>query len=180
MELIEHTYYLEAQNFLDSERLDEVCAFVKGREQDAQNVLFLDEEGIEFPEFQSEEIKDSMLEINPAYRNYRRSNETKTILNYLGESQSYPPHHDICAYVGTLWLRLGDFTGGEFVFNDLEETIEVSHNSCAIFPAGLQHEVRPVKGQGRFSISHLMGIRPHQWAYDLKNNNRKKYSDIYS
>lgn len=173
-----HSHYLEVHNFLDDERLDRVCAFVQGKEQEAQNVLFLDEEGVEFPEFQSAEIADSMVKINPAYRNYRRANESKTVLNYLKDDQSYPPHHDICAYVGTLWLRLGDFTGGEFVFNDLGETIEPSHNSCAIFPAGLQHEVRPVNGQGRFSISHLMGIRPHQWASDLKHR-RGNYADIY-
>ena len=178
MELIKHTHYLEVQNFLGNERLDKICGFVEGKEKDAQNILFLDEEGIEFPEFKSAEIADSMVKINPAYRNYRRANEAKTILNYLGGGQSYPPHHDICAYVGTLWLCLNEFSGGEFVFNDLEKTIKPSHNSCVIFPAGLQHEVLPVKGQGRFSISHLMGIRPHQWASDLKHR-RGNYADIY-
>lgn len=178
MELIKHERFLQIRHLLSPERLEEVCEFIKDKQQDAQDVYFLDEHGFGVDEFDTQAIQDAFTEIDPSYRNYRRATQTKTILNYLGNNQSYPPHYDICAYVGCLWLRLGEFSGGEFVFNDFNKMIPIEHNSAAVFPAGLQHEVKTVRGEGRFSIARFQGITPHQWADDLKTGSGN-YADLY-
>ena len=50
------------------------------------------------------------------------------------------------------------FTGGDLIFTDYDYTVECKNNSGIIFPGPIKHEVPPIEGDGRYTITLFTGL----------------------
>lgn len=83
----------------------------------------------------------------------RQSNFDNTLLNYYTSSQEYRPHRDGSRISTVIFLREGDFKGGDFAFPEQNHIVEAVHNRAVIFPSCVMHAALPVDGEGtRISI----------------------------
>lgn len=88
------------------------------------------------------------------------------VVNYYHDHGVYAPHMDdaICTAVYFLETQYSDFSGGEFVLTELDETIEFKNNKMVLFPSQAFHGVKPVRlnseeapwGAGRFAITQFI------------------------
>jgi len=103
------------------------------------------------------EIQDYATEFDIIFEYMRESNQDTTLLNYYAEGQSYAPHKDQARISSVLFLRAGEFTGGEFSFPEQGVTIEAVHNRAVVFPGCATHAAMPLYGAGtRVSIAQFI------------------------
>lgn len=103
------------------------------------------------------EIQDYATEFDIIFEYMRESNQDTTLLNYYVEGQSYAPHKDQARISSVLFLRDGEFTGGEFSFPEQGVTIEAVHNRAVVFPGCATHAAMPLYGDGtRISIAQFI------------------------
>jgi hypothetical protein len=87
----------------------------------------------------------------------RKSSSDSTLLNYYKSGEEYKAHHDTSRISAVTFLRLGDFSGGEFCFPSQGITIEAKHNRLVIFPSCVLHCAKPIYGLGeRVSIAQFI------------------------
>lgn len=103
------------------------------------------------------EIQDYATKFDIVFEYMRASNKDSTLLNYYVEGQSYAPHKDKARISSVLFLRDGQFTGGEFSFPEQGVTIEAVHNRAVVFPSCATHAAMPLYGGGtRVSIAQFI------------------------
>ena len=88
------------------------------------------------------------------------------LVSYYGDGDHYKPHHDMSVVTVLYWLCKTPkaFDGGDLIFNDTNEVVEMKNNRMLIFPSWALHSVTPVKmnsddekkGRGRYCISHFL------------------------
>jgi hypothetical protein len=99
-------------------------------------------------------------------RAYYQSNFHTTLVSYYDQEDYYKMHNDQCQYSVCTWLYREPkaWDGGDFIFSDSKEVVEVKNNRSIIFPSYYYHEVTPIikkeghtydNGYGRYTISHF-------------------------
>ena len=83
-----------------------------------------------------------------------------TQLNCYNGDGSYDLHPDfgVMSAVTLLHQEPKQFTGGELAFSDYDYTPKLKNNSTILFPSFIQHEVKHIKGTGRYSINHFFFV----------------------
>lgn len=103
------------------------------------------------------EIQEYASKFDVIFDYVKESNQDCTLLNYYTEGQSYRPHRDESRISSVLFLRDGEFTGGEFSFPEQGVTIEAVHNRAVVFPSCVIHTAMPIDGSGtRVSIAQFI------------------------
>jgi predicted 2-oxoglutarate/Fe(II)-dependent dioxygenase YbiX len=116
------------------------------------------------------------LEVTEAYESLHYTNRYKsktnldtTLISYYENSGYYKPHHDNAVITAISWhFRYPKaFTGGDLIFTDFDEKIEIEDNMLVMFPSCATHEVTPIvmrsdhppmSGYGRYAISNFSQI----------------------
>jgi hypothetical protein len=96
-------------------------------------------------------------------------NSDTTLLSYYENSGYYKSHSDTAVITILTWLfkEPKQFEGGNLIFTDFDETIEIKNNTVIMFPSHAKHEVTSIKmeskdkfsGNGRYCISQFLSIK---------------------
>lgn len=83
----------------------------------------------------------------------------KTLLSYYEDGDYYKPHTDsaMVTAISYHWTEPKPFEGGELYFGDY--LVPVQNNSLLIFPSCTEHEVKPVKGGGRYALTQFINFQ---------------------
>lgn len=83
----------------------------------------------------------------------------KTLLSYYEDGDYYKPHTDsaMVTAISYHWAEPKSFEGGELYFGDY--LVPVENNSLLIFPSCTEHEVKPVRGSGRYAITQFLNYQ---------------------
>ena len=87
---------------------------------------------------------------------WRQNNHQSWMLSRYVDGQYYNAHVDLSQFTLLLWLyqEPKPFTGGDLIFPDYNNyTIPCNNNTGIIFYGPLRHEVPPIKGTGRYTIT---------------------------
>jgi len=104
----------------------------------------------------------------PWNRGFRQCKSTATLISYFQEGDYYLPHLDDVQFTLLVWVwkEPKNFSGGEFMFNDVSHTVPMKNNSAVLFPSCYSHSVNRVSmntpslndGTGRYCISRFYWI----------------------
>ena len=91
---------------------------------------------------------------------WRLNNVHSWMLSRYEDGQYYNAHVDKSQFTLLLWFHKEPkpFTGGDLVFADYDNyTIPCNNNTGIIFYGPLRHEVPPIKGNGRYTLTCFTG-----------------------
>jgi hypothetical protein len=96
-------------------------------------------------------------------------NSDATLLSYYENAGYYKSHSDTAVITILTWLfkEPKQFEGGNLIFTDFKEEINIKNNTVIMFPSHTKHEVTAIKmesknkfsGNGRYCISQFMSIK---------------------
>jgi predicted 2-oxoglutarate/Fe(II)-dependent dioxygenase YbiX len=66
------------------------------------------------------------------------------LINYYKNGQYYDSHFDTNAITAIFFLKDGEYSGGEFCFDEYNEVIESKENRLVLFSGMTKHKVMPV------------------------------------
>ena len=91
---------------------------------------------------------------------WRRNNFRCWLLSRYSNGEYYNAHTDAAQWTVLLWIfkEPKPFKGGDLIFTDYDYTIECKNNSGIIFPGPIKHEVPPIEGDGRYTITLFTGL----------------------
>ena len=91
---------------------------------------------------------------------WRQCNLRSWMLSRYRDGQYYNAHVDMSLFTLLVWFyqEPKPFTGGDLVFPDYDVTIPCKNNTGIIFFGPTRHEVPPVKGTGRYTLTMFQGI----------------------
>lgn len=95
------------------------------------------------------------------FANYiKMCNFDVTQLNCYNGDGSYALHPDlgVMSAITLLYEEPKQFTGGDLAFSDFLYTPELKNNTLILFPSFIQHEVKQIKGTGRYSINQFFFV----------------------
>ena len=87
---------------------------------------------------------------------WKANNVQSWMLSRYADGQYYNVHVDVSQFTMLLWLHTHPkpFTGGDLRFPDYDNyTIPCEDNTGIIFYGPMKHEVPPIKGDGRYTIT---------------------------
>jgi len=87
---------------------------------------------------------------------WRQNNSQSWMLSRYIDGQYYNAHVDLSQFTLLIWLyqEPKPFTGGDLIFPDYNNyTIPCNNNTGIIFYGPLRHEVPPIKGSGRYTLT---------------------------
>tara|TARA_R100000664_G_C2758306_1_gene147070 strand:- start:547 stop:1170 length:624 start_codon:yes stop_codon:yes gene_type:complete len=106
-------------------------------------------------------VKDCM----PQGVQFLDATKIQNMISYYDHNQEYKPHHDTAQFTSLIWFykQPKQFTGGDFVLTQPNQTIKCKHNRMIFFPSYYIHSVTPVSispenrntGLGRFTITNF-------------------------
>jgi Rps23 Pro-64 3,4-dihydroxylase Tpa1-like proline 4-hydroxylase len=113
--------------------------------------------------FHNLELHKTLSSSIPMARQFGETNKDSTFVSYYEDSDHFKPHFDVFQFTALIWLykEPKQFEGGDLIFNELNEKIEIKNNRMLFFPSYLLHSVEEVKmkinefGMGRYCISHF-------------------------
>ena len=91
---------------------------------------------------------------------WRMNNFESWMLSRYSDGQYYNAHRDASQHTLLVWFNTEpkQFTGGDLIFTDYNLTIPCVNNTGIIFPGPIRHEVPPVKGEGRYTLTCFTSI----------------------
>ena len=106
--------------------------------------------------------------LNFGYRTILECNHDSTLISYYENGGYYCPHKDGSIYTALTWFfkvpKL--FEGGNLIFTEYNEVVEINHNMTIIFPSFVQHSVEKVimeedlpRGFGRYCMSQFISFK---------------------
>ena len=102
-------------------------------------------------------LLESLISNNINYRHILNSSSDTLLLNYYSEAQEYKSHFDYSTFTIIVMLKIGNFTGGELFFKDIDEQIDFKENRAVILPGCAYHEAKPIYGNGiRATVAHFI------------------------
>ena len=137
-------------------------AEIQGRPAKANDGLFLDQKNpiatVAGRHLTGELL--SQLDNNWFTMCWIRNNHRSWLLSRYSNGQYYNCHSDIAQWSMLLWMydEPKPFKGGDLIFTDFKYTIECKRNTGIIFPGPIRHEVPPIQGEGRYTITLFTGI----------------------
>ena len=95
------------------------------------------------------------------YQNLKFQN-INVLLSYYENQDYYKRHYDTALITCLTWFHKDPkkFSGGDFTFDDTNETIKYKNNSMIIFPNWADHSVSKVSGEGRYCVTVGLHIVP--------------------
>ena len=93
---------------------------------------------------------------------WRQCNHQSWMLSRYIDGQYYNAHVDLSQFTLLIWLykEPKPFTGGDLVFPDFDNyTIPCNNNTGIIFYGPLRHEVPPIRGNGRYTLTCFTGTQ---------------------
>ena len=86
---------------------------------------------------------------------WSKQNTPSFLLSKYNYNDFYAPHFDYAMFTALVWLykKPKPFKGGNLIFSDYAITIECRSNCGVIFFGTQKHEVTPVEGSGRYTLS---------------------------
>ena len=110
----------------------------------------------------SDEVFDKAIKISAFFGHLKYCNFDATLLNYYTDGQEYKAHRDKTVLSSVTFLGIGSFTGGDFCFTEIGETVAFKHNRIVIFPSCMQHQALPIATKDdscRVSIAQFLGYK---------------------
>jgi len=109
----------------------------------------------------------------PYNRMFLQSNVDNTLISYYEDGDFYDAHWDVFTWSMCIWFvrEPRKFTGGDFVFNEINEKVELKHNRAVFFPSCYLHSVEKINmnegikdiGWGRYTITHFYTYVPSEF-----------------
>jgi Rps23 Pro-64 3,4-dihydroxylase Tpa1-like proline 4-hydroxylase len=105
------------------------------------------------------ELLHELSKLNWFFGYLKHLNQDSTLVSYYEDSGHYKAHTDqsVITAIHYLWKEPKTFMGGELYFGDFEVPIE--NNCLLIFPSCTLHEVKPLKGYGRYALTQFVSMR---------------------
>ena len=110
-------------------------------------------------------FKQFVEDLMPQGIQFKGADKIHTMISYYDNSQEYKPHYDSRQFTSIIWFykQPKKFNGGDFVFPQINQTIECKHNRMVFFPSYYLHSVTPLsiepenrnKGLGRFALTNF-------------------------
>ena len=104
-------------------------------------------------------FKSNLEDYHSVFRYISKSNKDSTKLHIYNEGDHYKDHTDDCVITCISWFykEPKSFTGGDLI---LENSLHLPclNNAMVVFPSILYHQVTPVVGAGRYSMSQFLYI----------------------
>ena len=84
-------------------------------------------------------------------------NRHSYLVSRYRNGQYYNSHFDRSFFSILIWMydEPKSFTGGDLIFTDYSEVIECKNNTGVLFLGPIRHEVPPVEGEGRYTITRF-------------------------
>ena len=91
---------------------------------------------------------------------WKQSNLRSWLLSRYRDGQYYNAHIDLSLFTLLVWFyeEPKTFPGGDLVFPDYDVTIPCKNNTGVVFFGPTRHEVPPVSGHGRYTLTMFTGI----------------------
>jgi hypothetical protein len=109
--------------------------------------------------FNNPNIGKKAEKYNAFFGHIDKSDRDFTLVNFYSSGQEYKVHYDKAAITAITFLKIGEFTGGDFVFPDYNERICFEENLSIIFPGCVNHQAEPIYGDKdvyRVSIAQFL------------------------
>lgn len=87
---------------------------------------------------------------------WKRNNVSNWLISRYSHGQYYNAHVDMAQFTMLIWFydEPKPFTGGDLVFPDYDNyTIPCDNNTGIIFFGAMRHEVPPISGNGRYTLT---------------------------
>ena len=106
----------------------------------------------------SPEVTYELEKKNWIFKFLKRLNHDSTLVSSYNDGDYYRPHEDKSFFTAIYytWKEPKMFEGGDLYFGEFK--VPIRNNSVLIFPSNIEHEVKPVKGHGRYAISQFVSI----------------------
>ena len=133
------------------------------------------------------EVTWELCKNNWFYDYLKQDVSDKTLVSYYEDGGYYKPHRDMSLITAIYyaWREPQKFEGGDLYFGDFKVPIE--NNCLLVFPSSTEHEVKPVKGSGRWAVSQFVHLKSNDNnipIYHFKNcmqvNDFERIKDIIS
>jgi Rps23 Pro-64 3,4-dihydroxylase Tpa1-like proline 4-hydroxylase len=118
-------------------------------------------------------LENNVLEYSELHFSNRavlNTNYSDILLSYYENQDYYEPHTDASTVTVLFWFfkEPKSFEGGNLLFGDTDELIEVKNNSMIMFPSWATHSVTKIemdekfmnKKLGRYCLTMFLGIHP--------------------
>ena len=113
----------------------------------------------------SEEVLEAYRKTTPSWRTFEITNQDCSVISYYENLDKYSEHFDKFMHTVLIWFYREPkrFDGGDFIFNQSNQTVECRHNRMIMFPSYYLHEAKTVnmkeeyqhQGLGRFCMAHF-------------------------
>jgi Rps23 Pro-64 3,4-dihydroxylase Tpa1-like proline 4-hydroxylase len=115
----------------------------------------------------SDVIISSYESLHYTHRYLGACNSDSTLVSYYENSGYYKSHMDLSVVTSIIWLYKEPkrFEGGDLIFTNFEETVNVENNMMIMFPSCVHHEVTsiempidvvPYTGYGRYALTNFV------------------------
>lgn len=104
------------------------------------------------------EVSWELAKNNWFYSYLKQEVYDRTLVSYYEDGGYYKPHRDksLITAIYYVWKDPKTFEGGDLYFGDFRVPIE--KNCLLVFPSSTEHEVKVVKGSGRWAISQFVSL----------------------
>jgi hypothetical protein len=83
-----------------------------------------------------------------------KSTRDTTLLNYYADGEQYLAHRDDAIITCVSFFSVGEFSGGDLVFDAHDARVEFKPNRCVLFPGCALHSAAPIKAEpGNFRVT---------------------------
>jgi len=108
----------------------------------------------------SQEVIYELEKKNWIFKFIKRLNHDSTLLSLYKDGDYYRTHEDESFFTAIYytWKEPKTFEGGDLYFGDFK--VPIKNNSLLIFPSNTVHEVKKVRGHGRYAISQFISNTP--------------------
>ena len=93
------------------------------------------------------EILVKGVELNQFFYTIRMCNTDTTLINYYKSNEEYKRHRDTSALTAITFFALGEISGGDLEFPEVETVVPFRENRVVIFPGCALHAAKPTVAQ---------------------------------
>ena len=110
-----------------------------------------------------EELVIKATELNQLFYTLHTCNSDWTLLNYYASGKEYKPHRDTSAVSVVTFFSLGNVSGGDFEFPEVEVVVPFKENRAVIFPGCALHAAKQTiaaPDEYRLSVAQFLTYLP--------------------
>jgi len=100
---------------------------------------------------------DELIARSVHYKHIKKSTVDTILVNYYNNNEVYNQHTDLSVFTVIVLLGIGEFSGGDMYFQDIDHQVDFKENRAIIFPGCASHATTPIQGDGtRVSIAQFI------------------------